>query len=492
MSLCNLELEAELLTRAMHSSYTAKEILGRNISALLSSKVNRLIGTVVVRYYTTHDSPLTKQTLTQALNTYIEQHYRGDKKLNSDIVDKIISRSLILLASDENDNIVDELDTYVKDTLTEAGLLAIVNQSTDNLTKRINKCISDIAELNVSGNVSDTVEVFDELDKKREIYQKDFSNQRITSGLIPFDDATGGGLFRGQIALFGASSGQGKSLTLTNLSYYYVMSGYNVMHLSLEELKGDMLLRFDHLITGLTNHDTFNSDGTIQTNYIDREEQFYQNFKQNHGHLFFKKGTPQSLTTDNVKQLILATEREYGCKVDVLVLDYADLLKSGNNGSNEAYDGDKLFQRLVDISQGQNLLLITATQLNRTSQNSDIKTLQSIEGSYRKINTVAFAATVNATPDERNAGFTRWYLDKVRNSYGSATAGDIIQFKLDKHTMCLRPENDSEKQAHQAILNSYPTQSGSGNKKVFSKQDKQMSMCEMINNAIANGSVIND
>lgn len=134
----------------------------------------------------------------------------------------------------------------------------------------------------------------------------------------------------------------------------------------------------------------------------------------------------------------------------MVVLDYADLMRVFNKSDNEAVQGEELFQNLSKLAQEEDVVLITGTQLNRTANSQELMTLESIEGSYRKINITAFAGTLNGNKEERDHGYMRVYLDKIRNRF---TTEDTLLLKFNKGTMLLSDETEAEKVEHLSLIN---------------------------------------
>lgn len=162
-------------------------------------------------------------------------------------------------------------------------------------------------------------------------------------GMTEFDKikATIDDLELGKVALFGFKPGGGKSTLLTNLIYNYVMQdGNNVLHVTLED---------------------FNPE------YISKLQSYYHNLANigGYGNVYFKESTPLTLKVDDLKQMILSVERLNDIKIDMVVLDYVDLLKRQEYSDNEAKAGESLFRNLVKLAKQTDTLVITATQLNR-------------------------------------------------------------------------------------------------------------------------------
>ena len=66
-----------------------------------------------------------------------------------------------------------------------------------------------------------------------------------------------GGFNRGELNIFAAASGGGKSLFLQNLALNWAKQGYNVIYVSLELSEELCSMRLDSMLTGYTTKDLF-------------------------------------------------------------------------------------------------------------------------------------------------------------------------------------------------------------------------------------------
>ena len=383
---------------------------------------------------------------------------------------------------DNSESLLKDLESYIHTKLGNQVILEEATKGEDNISERVEKHLSEINQIKLTGTKYEPLDILTDLDRKATIYSQ-FGSKKIASGLKPLDILTGGGLEIGQIGLVAGSAGGGKTSFLTNLSYYYAMvAKRNVLHVSLEELDTDQVLRFDRIITNTGLKEVFNPDGTIQDSYIQRVKHYYEAVNKNdsHGQIFFEKSTPLTLNVDDIRQMINTVEREKQTKIEVIILDYADLLKKSDYSDSEAQAGELLFQDLVKLAQETETLIFTGTQLNRGSGIADVKTMDNIEGSYRKKNTIAFGATLNSNFDERKKGYIRLYLDKVRNDLGHfGFDDDFIYLRYDKKSMRLHAETPSEQEEHKSLVDANHTD----NKPKISKND---SLENVINNALNN------
>ena len=474
--------EKQILIRAIHSPYFAKHVLAKNVSVLITTPALREIANTVVRHYGVSDDLLTLNNLNIKLERRLRLKAKKSKtELTEPILDSMfnLTANMVNAKEDNSESLLKDLESYIHTKLGNQVILEEATKGEDNISERVEKHLSEINQIKLTGTKYEPLDILTDLDRKATIYSQ-FGSKKIASGLKPLDILTGGGLEIGQIGLVAGSAGGGKTSFLTNLSYYYAMvAKRNVLHVSLEELDTDQVLRFDRIITNTGLKEVFNPDGTIQDSYIQRVKHYYEAVNKNdsHGQIFFEKSTPLTLNVDDIRQMINTVEREKQTKIEVIILDYADLLKKSDYSDSEAQAGELLFQDLVKLAQETETLIFTGTQLNRGSGIADIKTMDNIEGSYRKKNTIAFGATLNSNSDERKKGYIRLYLDKVRNNFGFDD--DFIYLRYDKKSMRLHAETPSEQEEHKSLVDANHTD----NKPKISKND---SLENVINNALNN------
>lgn len=478
--------EQQILIRALHNGYFTKHVLSKDVGALIQSPLLKEIANVCVRYYGTTDTPLSLDTLNVKLEQRLKLKARQRKEeLNEQALDQLyqLNSRLINAKEDNNPELLTDLEKYIHSKLANQAILEEAAAGDENISERVAKRLDDINSIKLTGTKYEPLDILRDLERKETIYQ-DFGKRKIPSGLKPLDILTGGGLEIGQIGLIAAPQGSGKTTFLTNLSYYYAMiAKKNVLHLSLEELDSDQVLRFDRILANASIQDVFNKeDGTIKDSFLQRMHNFYGavNAGDNHGNIFFEKSTPLTLNVDDVRQMIQTVEREKQTKIDVIILDYADLLRKQEYSDNEAQAGELLFQDLVKLAQESETLIFTATQLNRGSGLAEVRTMDNIEGSYRKKNTIAFGATINATPEERKKGYIRLYLDKVRNNFGFDD--DFLYLQYDKRSMRLHAESKQQQEEHKATIESANSHKPSG-----PKIAKDSSLEDIINQELKKG-----
>jgi hypothetical protein len=248
-----------------------------------------------------------------------------------------------------------------------------------------------------------------------------------------------------------AASGTGKTLILTNLATNYVKLKFNVLFIALEELENRMILKFEQSMLRQNKSDILTGANLNQQKF-DQLQNFYKANRDQFGNLFFARFSPRTITPAKVEQLISDVKLRQGVDVDVVIIDYPELLRNPQATGNEAEDGGKLFEEMRRIGQDYNVVMWTAAQMNRTAYSAAIRTSEHMEGSLRKKNAAELILTVNQTPEEFNAGFVRVYADKVRNP-PEGPFDRMIGLKVVGSAQTVRDyRTEQEKLEHMAIL----------------------------------------
>lgn len=484
--MANEHLEKGLLIKSLRTPYIAKSVLSKDIGALFNDEKNVWIAQQIYMYYTFNDVLLDEETLKEKIKKKVNTENRKNTKLGKEELSDEFTLGLIkrideLYTTPDNDNpsYLADLEAYIKNNLTTKAILEESVNNDDTLASRVEKRIDDIKDISLVANNEESINIVSDIDKRTQLYEEGFTQDTVYTGLKSLDTVTGG-LGKKSVACIAASSGSFKTGSLVNLAYHYTLKGYNVLYIALEGRASDMLLRFDKLFLNVSNNQVFNK-GKVTPQYIKYQQELYkkamEKHKENPLNLVFRQEVPNSLTLDDMENILIDEERRRGIKFDVLIVDYADLLKK-RRADNESAVGEELFQGLSKIAGLHNVLLWTGSQLNRSAGVADVKTVDNVEGSYRKINICEFWATINTSKEEREAGYMRWHIDKLRNLYGNYS-DDFIYWKLDQKNYKLLDETQQQHEEHVELIEGGKKQSAELKQKV--KKERQEDMLDKFN-----------
>lgn len=140
--------------------------------------------------------------------------------------------------------------------------------------------------------------------------------------------------------LYWAGSGLGKSQILCYLAASAILQGKNVVYYTLELAESEISLRIDSKISGIPL-DALTAKKDIVL------EKLKENVK---GNLIVKFYPTKSITT-NALQSHLSRLIETGHNIDLVCLDYADLLKSISTRKEKREELESIYEELRRMSR---------------------------------------------------------------------------------------------------------------------------------------------
>jgi replicative DNA helicase len=235
-----------------------------------------------------------------------------------------------------------------------------------------------------------------------------------------------GGFNRGELNIFAGGSGAGKSLFLANIGVNMAEKGMNVMYLTLELAESLVSMRIDSMVTGISTRDVFKNidDVEIKVKMIGKKSGAFQ-----------VKYMPSGKTANDVRSYIKEYEIKTGKKVDVLLIDYLDLLMpAGTKVSAEnLFIKDKyVSEELRNLAMELNTVFVTAAQLNRGAVEEIEFDHSHISGGLSKIQTADNVFGIFTSRAMRERGRYQLQLMKTRNSSG---VGQKIDLGFDQDTL---------------------------------------------------------
>jgi len=181
------------------------------------------------------------------------------------------------------------------------------------------------------------------------------ARKTVKTGISQIDDLLDGGLGAGELGVIVAPSGAGKSWVLAKFGAEALRMGKNVLHVTLELNENYVGLRYDSIFTKIDFQDIRNNKEKVQ-----------EKLEEIDGKLVIKYypiKTIAALTIKNhVERLALL-----GKKIDLVVLDYADILRSisAEKGNSSYQDAGNIYEELRGVAGELALPIWTASQTNR-------------------------------------------------------------------------------------------------------------------------------
>ena len=249
-------------------------------------------------------------------------------------------------------------------------------------------------------------------------------NGQISTGWKSIDDKLYGGFNRGELNIWAGGSGAGKSLFLANLGVNYALAGLNVLYLTLELSEDLVCMRIDAMTTGIPTRDIFKN--------IDDVEMKVKMIGKKSGNLQVKY-MPSGKTANDIRAYMKEYEVKMGHKIDVLLVDYMDLIMplSKRISAENLFVKDKyVSEELRNLAVEKNTVFVTAAQLNRGAVEEVEFDHSHISGGLSKIQTADNVFGIFTSRAMRERGRYQIQLMKTRSSSGVGMKIDL-EFNVD-------------------------------------------------------------
>jgi len=244
-------------------------------------------------------------------------------------------------------------------------------------------------------------------------------NGQVSTGWPTLDKKLFGGFNRGELNIFAGGSGSGKSLFMANMGVNWALAGMNVMYLTFELSENLVSMRLDAMTTEIPSRDIFKSidDVEMKVKMVGKKSGAFQ-----------VKYMPTGKNANDVRAYLKEYEIKTGRKVDVLLIDYLDLMHPiGQKISAEnLFVKDKyVSEELRNLAMELNCIFVTASQLNRSSVEEIEFDHSHISGGISKINTADNLIGIFTSRAMRERGRYQIQLMKTRSSSGVGMKVDL-------------------------------------------------------------------
>lgn len=265
-------------------------------------------------------------------------------------------------------------------------------------------------------------------------------NGQVSTGWPTMDKRLFGGFNRGELNIFAGGSGAGKSLFLANLGVNFALAGLNVVYLTLELSEALVSMRIDSMVTGVSTREIFKD--------LDNVEMKVKMIGKKSGQLQIKY-MPSGKTVNDVRSYLKEYEIKCGKRVDVLLVDYMDLLMPiGKKISAEnLFIKDKFVsEEMRNLAMEKQCVCVTAAQLNRGAVEEVEFDHSHISGGLSKIQTADNVFGIFTSRAMKERGRYQLQLMKTRSSSGVGMKIDL-EFNIETLRITDLPEDEQEQTA---------------------------------------------
>ena len=262
------------------------------------------------------------------------------------------------------------------------------------------------------------------------------SGGQVSTGWPQLDKLLYGGFSRGELNIFAGGSGSGKSLVMMNIALSWLQAGLSGVYITLELSEELTSLRTDAMLTGMGTKDIRKDidTTTMKVRLVSKKSGQYR-----------VKGLPAQSTVNDIRSYLKEVQIQTGIKVDFVMVDYLDLVMpvSVKVNPNDQFIKDKyVAEELRNLAKELGILMVTASQLNRSAVEEIEFDHSHIAGGISKINTAdnVFGIFTSRAMKERGR-----YQIQCMKSRSSTGVGHKIDLEYNIESMRITdPGLDSE------------------------------------------------
>jgi KaiC/GvpD/RAD55 family RecA-like ATPase len=335
--------------------------------------------------------------------------------------------------------LMDEFENFSRHKGLERAILKSADLLEDGDYGPVEKLIKDAIQISLNKDMG--TDYFE--DPRARLTKLKDGNGQISTGWPSIDKKLYGGFNRGELNIFCAGSGGGKSLFLANLGVNWAMQGLNVLYLTFELSEGLVAMRLDSMITGIGTREIFKN--------IDDVELKVKMLGKKSGHLQVKY-MPSGKNCNDIRAYLKEYQVKKGCKPDVLLIDYLDLMMplSVKVSPSDLFVKDKyVSEEIRNLAMETQCVTVTASQLNRSAVEEIEFDHSHISGGLSKIMTADNVIGIFTSRAMKERGRYQIQFMKTRSSSGVGQKVDL-EFNVDTLRITdLGDEGESESSFNQ-------------------------------------------
>ena len=329
------------------------------------------------------------------------------------------------------DWLLSDFETFSRHKALERAIL----ESADLLEKGeygpVESKIKDAVQIGLQKDLG--IDYFD--DPKGRLSALKDNNGQVSTGWESLDKKLFGGFNKGELNIFAGGSGAGKSLFLANLGVNWALNGMNVVYLTFELSENLVAMRLDSMMTDVPSREIFRDlDGVeMKVKLVGKKSGAFQ-----------IKYMPSGKNANDIRSFIKEYEIKTGKKIDVILVDYLDLMMplSRKVSPSDLFVKDKFVsEELRNLAMELQIIFVTASQLNRASVEEIEFDHSHIAGGLSKIQTADNVIGIFTSRAMRERGRYQIQLMKTRSSSG---VGAKIDLEFDIDSLRIRDLADDE------------------------------------------------
>ena len=337
-----------------------------------------------------------------------------------------------------------EFESFTKRQELESAILKAADLLEKGEFGPVEKLIKDAVQISLQRDMG--TDYF--ADPKARINKYFNAGGQQSTGWPQLDRLLYGGFSRGELNIFAGGSGSGKSLVMMNLALNWLQMGLSGVYISLELSEELTSLRTDAMLASMSTKEIRKDIETteLKVKMMGKKSGKYR-----------VKGLPAQSNVNDIRSYLKEVQIQTGIKVDFVMIDYLDLVMpvSVKVNPNDQFIKDKyVSEELRNLAKELGVLMVTASQLNRSAVEEIEFDHSHIAGGISKINTADNVFGIFTSRSMRERGKYQIQCMKSRSSTG---VGQKIDLEYNIETMRITDEDPDGYADQQKKYNPQPS-----------------------------------
>lgn len=423
-------IQTVIVSGIIHSEEYRRIVIPHLKSEYFESSEHKIVFENFKNLYEQYNKPPTKDA--------IEIEFAGSKNYSEDmyktclqLVDKVYSdKAKTAVEKSSIEWMVKSTETYCRDRSVYNGIMKSIDiidgtdkkQSKDGIPKILQDALSICFDTSIGHDF------FEDAERRFEYYHR--KEVKIKTPLSMINHVTKGGFQKKAIHIIVAPTGVGKTHVKTFFASKFLQQGLNVLYVTLEMAEEMISKRIDSCLLDISMDDL---DKLPRDTFTKKINKIRESTK---GNLFVKEYPTGSINSNTLRFLIDEFRIKKGITIDVLVVDYLNLLASSRLKGGESYERVKaVTEELRSVAQEKNLCVLTSTQTNRSGQTASDFDLTEVGESHGISATADFMIGCIVTEELEKMDQMRIKL--LKNRYGSKSNPSSFIVGMNREKMTL-------------------------------------------------------
>ena len=290
------------------------------------------------------------------------------------------------------------LDFFKNQTLKNAIIQSVEIMESKGDFEQIKRLVDDALNAGTERNIGH--EYIEHIEDR----YSETARTTVPTGWDVIDDLTQGGLGGGELGVIVAPAGVGKTWVLAAIGANSMKKGRHIVHYTLELNEAYVGLRYDSIFTGVANQNLKYHKDDVQSE-MDKLK----------GDLVIKYYPTKSASV-NTLSAHLKRLTTLGTKIDMVVVDYADILKDTGGAREVRHALGNIYEDLRGMAGEFQIPVWTASQANRSALDEDVIEATKVSESYQKIMTADFVMSLSRKVEDKIGNTGRFHV--IKNRFG--------------------------------------------------------------------------